>query len=266
MHPFQDQQYLKTDQYRDDRNLRARVELHARFSTGSPHWLEWVFDRLLRLPSAARILEVGCGPGTLWALAKARVPSGWQITLTDLSLGMLKKAVAVTDGCGNARRFVLCDAQALTFRDGSYDAVIADHMLYHVPNLDRALIELHRVLRPGGQLFAATNGESHLRELLALGDAHQMPYSPVRSFSLENGAVALSRHFADVTCERHVDGLRVTQAEPLLGYLRSMPGMDRAPAEEWQRLRTDVERQIQRDGAVSITKDAGLFCARRAPV
>ena len=73
MSRFTDQQYLKTDQYKDSTNLDARVEIHRRFSTNTYGWFNWFFDRLLKLPEDARILELG------WALAtcgrNARVES-----------------------------------------------------------------------------------------------------------------------------------------------------------------------------------------------
>src|SRR6266581_1282352 len=57
------------------------------------------------------------------------------------------------------------DVQKLPFADGEFDVALAAWMLYHVPDLDRGLAELARVLRPGGRLVAVTNAEDHLREL-----------------------------------------------------------------------------------------------------
>ena len=89
---FTDQQYLKTDQYKDSSNLDARVAIHQRFSTNPYGWFRWIFDTLLKLPSSARILELGCGHGLLWKENVDRIPSGWMITLSDLSPGMLDAA------------------------------------------------------------------------------------------------------------------------------------------------------------------------------
>jgi methylase of polypeptide subunit release factors len=89
---FTDQQYLKSDQYKDSSNLDARVVIHQRFSTNSYGWFKWVFDTLLKLPEDARMLELGCGPGLLWRENIDRIPSGWNITLSDLSSGMLDAA------------------------------------------------------------------------------------------------------------------------------------------------------------------------------
>ncbi|HEX9839245.1 MAG TPA: class I SAM-dependent methyltransferase, partial [Anaerolineales bacterium] len=92
MSKFTDQQYLKTDQYRDSSNLDARVVIHQRFSTNSYGWFKWVFDTLADLPNNARILELGCGHALLWKENVNRIPAGWNITLSDLSSGMLDAA------------------------------------------------------------------------------------------------------------------------------------------------------------------------------
>ena len=83
-----DQNYLKNDQYRDASNLNVRIALHQRFGTGKIGLHRWAFDQF-DLPPDAHVLELGCGPGQLWAENLDRIPAGWQITLSDLSLGMV---------------------------------------------------------------------------------------------------------------------------------------------------------------------------------
>jgi hypothetical protein len=70
---FTDQTYLREEQYRTDENLRARIDLHRRFSTNPERWHRWVFDRFAFAPDA-RILEVGCGPAELWSENRDRIP------------------------------------------------------------------------------------------------------------------------------------------------------------------------------------------------
>jgi SAM-dependent methyltransferase len=82
----------------------------------------------------------------------------------------------------------------LPFADGSFDCAVAAWMLFHVPDLDRGLSELARVLRPGGRLLAATNGADHLREVWDLIGAGHVSLP----FGSENGEAILRRHFAEV--------------------------------------------------------------------
>ena len=94
------------------------------------------------------------------------------------------------------------DVQQLPFGDGEFDCAVAAWMLYHVPDVELALDELARVLRPGGRFVAVTNGLDHLgelRELLGL------PSRPNTTFSRENGAALLSSRFERVV-ERDASG------------------------------------------------------------
>ncbi len=153
MSKFTDQQYLRTDQYRDSTNLDARVLIHQRFSTNPYGWFRWVFDRLLKLPENAKILELGCGPGYMWKENVERIPAGWNITLSDLSSGMVDAAWRNLIVSGRAFQFKEIDAQSIPFEDETFDAVIANHMLFHVPDRPKAIAEIKRVLKSAGHLL-----------------------------------------------------------------------------------------------------------------
>ncbi len=239
--------YLRDEQYRDDSNLRARIELHRRFSTNPEPWHRWVFDRF-RFPAKARILEVGCGPGELWLQNADRIPAGWELTLADLSAGMLEKA---REGLGDRAEYQVADVQELPFDEGSFDGAIANHMLYHVPDRPRALAEIARVLRPGGLFYASTNGTDHLKEIKALY-VHGEPWG----FRLEEAGDELSAVFEDVEVEVFPGDLEVTEVEPVVAFVRSMdPGTD--GFEEIVRARIEVE------GSFHVTKVGGLFRCRK---
>ena len=165
MSKFTDQHYLKTEQYRDATNLDARVELHRRFSTNSYGWFPWIFDTLETLPGSARVLELGCGPAHMWKECVDRIPDDWSITLSDLSDGMLDAAWRNLVVTGHAFKYEQIDAQSIPYPDETFDIVIANHMLYHVPDLPKALAEIHHVLKIGGHFLATTVGDGHLAEI-----------------------------------------------------------------------------------------------------
>lgn len=152
----------------------------------------WVFDQL-DVPSRARLLEVGCGPGHLWAANRERMPAGWEAFLSGFSYGMI---TAARSRLGAGFRLEVADAEALPHPSGTFHAAIANHMLYHVQNRPRAIRDLARVLRPDGTLYAVTNGRDHLRELDELV-ARWLPPCAARergaAFGLENGAAARRR-------------------------------------------------------------------------
>ena len=262
-------------QYRDGSRLGARIALHGRFSTNGQSWQRWVFDRL-DLPPESGILELGCGPGDLWAENLDRVPEGWSVTVTDASPGMLREA---RDRLGFDRRFAfrVVDAQEIPFEDRTFDAVVANGMLYHVPDRERAFSEIARVLKPGGTLYAATNGRGHMRETgwmkHVLNPTHPVDTATERplGFDLENGAERLSPWFSDVALRRYEDALVVTETQPLVDYLLSGAAADAAErgsaADEFGRRVADLtvrlERELASRGEIRITKDAGLFVARK---
>jgi ubiquinone/menaquinone biosynthesis C-methylase UbiE len=133
------------EQYADDRNLSARQRLW-RYQDPYFDIVGWVV-RLAGLSPGQRVLDTGCGNGEyLRALAQIPVRAAG----CDLSLGMLRPLAH--------RPLVNADVAALPVRDGAVDAVLAVHMLYHVPDRQAAVRELRRVLRPGGVCVAVTNG------------------------------------------------------------------------------------------------------------
>ncbi|MBK7896432.1 MAG: class I SAM-dependent methyltransferase [Anaerolineaceae bacterium] len=270
--PFRDSDYLQKNQYRDSSNLDARAALHRQFSTATADWQPWVFD-LLRLEPGMRVLECGCGPGWLWRQNVDRIPAGCQITLTDLSPGMVAEAEAALAGSGHQFSFQPANIQALDFADGTFDVVVANHMLYHVPDLAQGLAAVQRVLKPNGRLIAATNGDEHMKELPLLvpeavrqkvaswrmrGMAGQLP------FRLENGRSLLAPFFAQIEQHLYEDSLWVTDADALVAYAFSMikPEME-VPETAVAHLRELWAAKIAADGGIHISKQSGVFVATR---
>jgi ubiquinone/menaquinone biosynthesis C-methylase UbiE len=254
------------EQYRTPANLEARIALHERFSVNREPFHRWLFERL-ELPRTARLLELGCGSGLFWAKNEGRVPAGWQVTLTDLSKGMLAAAREAVRGLPATFAFQEADAAALPFADASFDAVMANHMLYHVPDDLAALREARRALVPGGAFYAATNGVTHMQELDELIAEHLATVAferlSLENFLLETGEERLRQMFDQVTLHTYPDALEVTEAEPLVAYALSMRRTQAAaaPEEAVSAFREALEQRLKH-GPIRITKATGLFVAR----
>lgn len=267
MHKIADlaDKHFVADQYRTAGNLNARITLHQRFSTNQYGWQRWVFDQF-HLPAEARLLELACGPGDLWLENENRIPAGWHVTLSDLSPGMVEQARQRLEPLRHPFRFEVIDAQSIAFDSQILDGVIANHMLYHVPDRDRTLAEISRVLRPGGRFYASTIGQAHLREIADLVARFDPGLSmwgerPTDSFTLENGAAQLERWFGQVTLTRYEDALLVTEPAPLADYILS--GKMELAGDEQATFHTFVEEELQRAGGTFyITKDSGMFECR----
>jgi SAM-dependent methyltransferase len=263
MSKFNDQEFLKNEQYSDSSNLDARVELHRRFSTNPYGWYPWIFDTLETLPSPARVLELGSGPGYLWKECVDRIPAGWNITLSDLSDGMVDAAWRNLVVTGRAFKFEQIDAQSIPYPDETLDIVIANFMLYHVPDRPKALQEIHRVLKKGGHLLAATAGQGHLAELDNwLKKASPDKFVPFNSpFTLDNGLKLLKPFFSTVEIKRYDNNLRVTETEPLMAYIYSTIKARDIPGSALAGLRREFEDILSQKGEIVISIDAGLFLA-----
>ena len=253
-----DPDYLRNEQYRRPGNLDARAELHRRFSINKQGLHRWVFDQL-ELPDDCRILEVGCGPGWLWKNNHERIPAGWEVTLCDLSIGMVETAIGNT----RIRSAIVADAQHLPFADKHFSAIIANHMLYHVPQKERALAAFQRILISGGRLYATTNGEDHLKEifsLMARFDEHVHASRWVLDFTLESGSEILQPFFTLTQLRHFIDRLEVTEAKPLADFIASM-----IPIEQTQhrQLVNFIQGELDRGGTIPIQKDSGWFIASK---
>jgi SAM-dependent methyltransferase len=156
------------------------------------------------------VLEVGCGTGVFAARLASELP-GVALLAVDQSPGL----VELTRERGVPAQ--VQDLQQLLAPDAAYDVVLALWMLYHVPDLDRGLAEVRRVLRPGGRFVAVTNGDEHVAELgrEAGGEA------VLTAFSSENGEESLRRHFDEVTRTDIETRAVFPDRDTALGYLES---------------------------------------------
>lgn len=246
------------DQYATSSNLDARIALHQHCSTNEYGFQRWVFDRL-QLQGGERVLEIGCGSGSLWRENGDRYPGGVTLVLSDFSMAMIGSTRAAMDA-----EFVNCALPELPFAGESFDCVIANHMLYHVRDRHRALDEIRRVLRPDGELYAATNGADHLRELKDLLREFDIDGGDLSaSFTLENGAAQLNAVFGTVDRDDYPDSLRVTDAQLLLDYINSLTSRAAWTVRyRGAELRARIDERIASEGAFTIRKSTGLFVAR----
>lgn len=90
--------------------------------------------------------ELGCGTGDMWKDKEAMIASCSKLVLSDFSAGMVKVSKE-TVGIHDNVEYQVIDIQDIPFGDETFDIVIANMMLYHVPDLHRALTEVRRVLK-----------------------------------------------------------------------------------------------------------------------
>jgi SAM-dependent methyltransferase len=260
--PGTDRTVLRTAAYADAGKLDDRRSIYA-FRWPKFDLVESVLDQL-SVPRGGRVLDVGCGPGTYSAALRARDAS-LRVTGVDLSVGML----AAARGAGVMG--VACDAVRLPYGVSTFDAVMANHMLYHVERIADAVAEFRRVLHPGGVLLAVTNAQQHFAEfdaLLAEVSGRDGWWRPSHRFVLDNGRPYLEAAFDAVDTVRFDGELRVPDVEPVMRFARSMRDLSGEGYDDvaWDALMRDFERAVTQviasEGEFRTRTDTGVFICR----
>ena len=132
------------------------------------------------------VLEVGCGTGVMAERINA-LPG-----VTLVAIDYSDDSVELTAARGVDARWA--DICYLPFEDDTFDVAYAGRMLHHVRDLDRALAEIRRVLRPGGTFVAVAHDDDSPADLRR-GTGGRRPST---RFSIENGELRLARRFSDV--------------------------------------------------------------------
>ena len=258
-----DPQYLKNFQYRTTKNLEARIRLHELYSTNQEDWVSFVQSQIKESGSRS-ILEVGCGSGNLWNKnTEIDIPFK-RLVLSDFSFGMLK-GFYINNQNSIVENFSANDVQCLPFPDETFDLVIANHMLYHIPDIDLALGEISRVLTRNGVLFAATNGKSHMQELDFLMNKFvpdsQEIYRFSTKFSLENARSFLDKHFKETKLVLYSGMLVIPEIDPIMNYIISIWGNFISDL-QLKSIQDEIESIIKTQKNFVIHKSSGLFISK----
>jgi SAM-dependent methyltransferase len=140
------------------------------------------------------------------------------------------------------------DVRALPFEDASFDVVVANHVLYHVDDMPRALAEIRRVLSPRGRLIASTIGRNHMRQLEELAErfaAGPRTERLAERFGLEAGGAHLGAAFTEVEVDRYDDRLGVNDPDAVVAYIRTMDEVELSAIQSLA-LRAEVSSMIRR--------------------
>lgn len=253
------------DQYKTAVNLNVRIELHNRFSHNPVPWFSWLASQI-SMKAGGTFLEVGCGNGELWKHAGQR---DMEIHVTDISSGMVEDAARLLGGSGFKNLiFETEDCQKLSYKDDTFDGVIANHVLFYVKNISKALGEICRVMKQEGVFYCSTYGREHMKEITLLVQEFdsRIILSEValyELFGLENGQAMLERHFRWVEKVMYDDYLLVDEAEPLLDYILSCHGNQSEILSQRQlEFKEFLQKKIREKGGIRITKMAGVFICK----
>ena len=259
------------EQYKTTQNIDARVRLHKECSINPQGWFPWVFSQC-NISGECRILELGCGNGALWLDNAENIPAHAQITLTDISDGLLeetriklnKELSSVVTEKSLSVVFCPCDCRNIPFENAHFDVVIANHLLFYIEEREQVYQEILRVLKPKGRFIASTYGPKHMEEITTLVQEFHPSITLADKelyeiFGLQNGAEELRPYFSSVETKYYEDGLLVSNPQLLLEYIISCHGnQNEYLLPKYQEFKDMLTKKLAKK-PFQITKEAGLF-------
>lgn len=246
-------------QYATAKNLNTRMSIHDKYSTNKQGFGNWIISNY-RINKGMKILELGCGTGDMWKNRESLISNCSTLILSDFSEGMVTAAKENVGNYDNIEYKVL-DIQEIPYEDETFDAVIANMMLYHVPAIYTGLAEVRRVLKRDGSFYCATYGEHGIIEYLSKILA---PYGVEdnlnKNFTLQNGTGILSKSFSKIKKLEYIDSLAVSNVDDMVDYIYSLSSMT---------LLNNVSKHIIKeiliqnliDGVLNVPKEYGMFIA-----
>lgn len=266
-----DADYLRY-QYADAEKLRIRQEAHRLYSEETEPLATWLLPLLA--PAAGQLLlDVGCGPG-MYHAELARM--GVQVIGLDASYGMLVKARQRTAGFRTQTLAVQADAQYLPAPADCCDRLMANHMLYHVPDQLTALREMRRVLKPGGRAIITTNMADSYAALYELhaDAANSLGYEPLYTVNDAFNSSHLERVqsvFPQATLHVRHDAFLFPDTDAVLRFYASMmvDALAERPADNHHRqellpaMRARVDAVIRQEGVLRVPKGVACFVVRK---
>lgn len=248
-------------QYQMTDNLNTRISVHEKYSTNKTGFGNWLFSHYDFFPGN-KILELGCGTGDLWKSKLHLLDRSTLLTLTDLSENMVH-ATKNTLGDQNNISYAVVNIEEIPYNNNCFDQVIANMMLYHVPDLNRGLSEVNRVLKKDGYFYCATYGENGIIPFIAdLLKDYGITDTTNKNFTLQNGNRILKNYFSEIRRLDYEDSLAVTDINDILDYICSLSDMTSIAKLGRDTLKTVLEREMV-NGILNIPKEYGMFICRK---
>ncbi|MCK8061116.1 MULTISPECIES: class I SAM-dependent methyltransferase [unclassified Fusibacter] len=255
------------NQYSNAQNLELRKDFHRKYSTNREGLGKWLV-RQYKFSPGMKILELGSGKGDLWTeVLDELINKKCQLVLSDLSSGMVDIMSEIYKNKPIEVKAI--DIQSIPFEDDTFDVVIANAMLYHVPDLNKALGEVARVLKPSGCFYASTFGQKGISQFID-ESLQTLELSSKRcseiNFTLQSGKNSLSNHFSYVDIREYHDGLEVSDTKDLIAYILSMTSMMDSVITSQENINkmTDYFNGLKNEfGILAIAKEYGSFVCKK---
>jgi ubiquinone/menaquinone biosynthesis C-methylase UbiE len=251
------------NQYKDNKNLNTRISLYQKYGTNDTNYSDFIqtnYDFF----EGSKILEFGSGTGKDWKDKIDSLPDGCELTLSDFSSGMVDELRQKYGDRKNVHIRML-DIQSANIKGGSIDFVIANSMLYHVPDIDKAVGDVHRILKDDGVFYASTFGKSvysflkkHISNI-----SDDISLAKEVTFTLENGGDYINKYFSDVKINRYNNRLDIKDTNDLVDYIYSMTSIVGLKDEDRDDIYNYFEGLKDENGNIVVDIEYGIFVARK---
>lgn len=263
-----DKHYLREHNYKDDKALKIRKALyHFTFPK-----IDIKKELMKHLHKGQSILDVGCGNGDFLIFLRKEQFSGKLVGI-DISLGIMESGIEQNEKERLNITFKVGDAQQLEFPDEHFDVVLTKHMLYHVPDIQKAVDEVFRCLKKGGTFLATLNSTKTRPKMWAFRlDAAKKLGCKIQQINkranIENMRPFLSR-FSKVDFYPLRNVIKLKEPDPYLNwFITTKDYFDPQPDKRaWDAVVEDVrkviEKEIQQKGVFTDDNMFGLFVCKK---
>ncbi len=258
-------------QYGTAEKLRIRQEAHERYSERPNDFFDWALT-FFDLRPGLLVADIGCGPGAYHSRLAA---AGCPVIAVDGSLGMVQEVQRQADRLHFSAYPLQASAEYLPLASASIDRLMANHMLYHVPDQRAALVEMRRVLKPGGMVMLATNAADANALLHAAHSdaARAFGYTPSPRMTdrFHLGHLDLVRSvFPNAEVYVRPDAFLFPTLDAALRYyasgavdaLEDLPADGSHVANLLAHVAAALRAHLDEQGRLRMAKDAGCFVAR----
>ena len=253
------------NQYQNASNISARINLHALYSRNRQGWFPWIFDHC-NFYDGMKVLEIGCGEGSFWSQNSTKLPANMNVTLSDISAGMLRDARRTLGKHAGIYHYQVFDCANIPYKNDTFDLILANHVLFYCEDIPKVCAEIRRTLKPNGLFLCSAYGSEHMKEINKLvsdfDDRIVLSAEKLyERFGKENGMEILSPFFSSIQWQAYEDSLEVPAAEPLISYVLSCHGnQNQYILDHYNEFRTFVKNRVQ--NKFHISKDAGIFLCK----
>lgn len=256
-------------QYGTSEKLRIRQEAHRRYSEAPDDFLDWVLAILDPRPGQL-VADIGCGPGIYHPLLAER---DVRVVGLDVSFRMVEEARQQALAQALPLVAVQANAEQLPLATGVCQRAMANHMLYHVPDRRTALVEIRRILQPGGRAVLAANSADNGQRFAQLHAeaARELGYTPTDAgigsrFSLDHLPL-VQEIFPNARVHIRPDAFCFPTAQSALDYyataqidqIADKPADDSHHFQLLPLVEARIQAIIDAEGVFRVSKDAGCL-------